>query len=76
MRVLMLRLIARHARSRPPARPPDLDAAERDLLALIAAGRSNAEIGVGGSEVAALLARLGVRDRIHAVVAAHEARVY
>jgi DNA-binding NarL/FixJ family response regulator len=68
-------LIARRARSRPAARPPDLDTAERDLLALIAAGRSNAEIGVGGDEVAALLARLGVRDRIHAVVAAHEARV-
>jgi DNA-binding NarL/FixJ family response regulator len=70
-----VRLIARHARSRPAAPPPDLHVAERDLLALIAAGRSNAEIGVGGDEVAALLARLGVRDRIHAVVAAHEARV-
>jgi DNA-binding NarL/FixJ family response regulator len=50
--------------------PPD------ELVAGIEAGRSNAEIGVGGDEVAALLARLGVRDRIHAVVAAHEARVY
>jgi DNA-binding NarL/FixJ family response regulator len=70
-----VRLIARGARSRPPAPLPDLADPDRELLALIAAGRSNAEIGVGGDAVAALLARLGVRDRVHAAVAAHEARL-
>jgi DNA-binding NarL/FixJ family response regulator len=70
-----VRLIVRSARSRPPSALPELGAGERELLALIAAGRSNAEIGVGDDAVTALLARLGVRDRIHAVVAAHEARL-
>jgi DNA-binding NarL/FixJ family response regulator len=70
-----VRLIARSARTRPPSPLPDLADADRELLALIAAGRSNAEIGVGGDAVAALLARLGVRDRVHAAVAAHEARL-
>jgi DNA-binding NarL/FixJ family response regulator len=70
-----VRLIARHAHSRPAAPAPDLDAGERELLAQIAAGRSNAEIGAGDDAVAALLARLGVRDRIHAVLLAHRGRL-
>ena len=69
-----VRLIARGARSRPPSPAPELDPAERDLLALIAAGRTNAEIGIAADDVAELLRRLGVRDRIHAVLAAHAAR--
>jgi DNA-binding NarL/FixJ family response regulator len=73
--VTTVRLIARHTHSRPVAPAPDLPAGERDLLAQIAAGRSNAEIGVGDDEVAALLARLGVRDRIHAVLLAHQGRL-
>ena len=68
-----VRLIARGARLRPPSPAPRLDAAERELLTLIAAGRTNAEIGVTGADVAGLLRRLGVRDRIHAVLAAHAA---
>jgi DNA-binding NarL/FixJ family response regulator len=71
-----VRLIARGARGRPASRPPpDLTPPERELFELIAAGRSNAEIGVSGDDVAALLGRLGVRDRIHAVVAAHAAHI-
>jgi DNA-binding NarL/FixJ family response regulator len=70
-----VRLIARGARSRPLSPAPELDQAERDLLALIAAGRTNAELGITDDDVAALLGRLGVRDRIHAVLAAHQARL-
>jgi DNA-binding NarL/FixJ family response regulator len=76
---LTVRLIARGAR-KAPSRPLDeLTAPERELLDLIAAGLSNAEIaprlGVSAAEIdaqaAGVLTKLGVRDRIHAVFAAH-----
>jgi DNA-binding NarL/FixJ family response regulator len=63
-----VRLIASVTRSFPAVAPPDglaaLSAEERELLAAIAGGGSNAEIGASADEVAALLAKLGVRERI------------
>lgn len=65
-----------------PAEPPEvaqLTAREREVLALVAQARSNAEIaaalGIGEetikTHVSRMLAKLGVRDRIQAVVYAH-----
>lgn len=76
-------LAAEHARSRP-APPPwvaKLTARERDVLRLMAAGLTNAEIagriGLGPAtvktHVAAVLAKTGTRDRTQAVIAAYEA---
>ena len=45
------------------------------MLTLVARGRSDAEIEDGAAAVAGLLAKLGVRDRIHAVLLAHESRL-
>jgi DNA-binding NarL/FixJ family response regulator len=76
----MLPLIKSVARSRPWSFPSaELAARERELLELVAAGLPNGEIAErrGTSEeavatdVAGLLATLGVRDRVHAVLAAH-----
>jgi DNA-binding NarL/FixJ family response regulator len=68
-----VRLIAAVARVRPasPA-PPGLTDGERALLGAVASGRPDAELD---GDVPALLAKLGVRDRVHAVLLAHEARV-
>lgn len=66
----------------PPAEPPELaqlTAREREVLLLVADARSNyeiaAELGVGEetvkTHVSRILAKLGVRDRIHAVVYAY-----
>ena len=79
------RLIAEFARLRPaPAGPAvqlgALTPRETEVLRLIAQGRSNAEIGralVIGDEtvkthVGRILAKLGLRDRAQAVVAAYE----
>jgi DNA-binding NarL/FixJ family response regulator len=77
------RLIARFARSiAPPAPPPELaqlTAREREVLLLMAAAHSNAEIAaklhVGDetvkTHVSRVLAKLGLRDRVHAVAYAH-----
>ncbi len=59
-----------------------LSAREREVLALVAQGRSNAEIAralfIGDAtvktHVARMLAKLGARDRIQAVVMAYESR--
>ena len=81
------RLIARFAAGIAPTEPsavpaPGLDrltARENEVLLLVAAGHSNTEIGarlyVGDetvkTHVSRILAKLGLRDRVHAVVYAH-----
>ncbi|MGW4483013.1 response regulator [Amycolatopsis sp. NPDC004368] len=76
------RLLDRYLTSRPVA-APQLDALterEKDVLGLIARGLSNAEIAgklfIGETtvktHVGRVLAKLGLRDRVHAVVFAYE----
>lgn len=80
------RRLIRHFVAGPAARPPAPDdrlglltARERDVLVLIAGGMSNQEIahrlhvteGTVKTHVSRILAKLELRDRIHAVIYAH-----
>ncbi|SDL57555.1 DNA-binding response regulator, NarL/FixJ family, contains REC and HTH domains [Nonomuraea maritima] len=82
---LLTRLIGTYVRAAPPAAAPaaldGLTGREREILVLIARGRSNAEItaelrvssSTVKNHVTSLFAKLGVRDRAQAVIAAYEA---
>jgi DNA-binding NarL/FixJ family response regulator len=74
---------ARIARPTPPKELDDLTARERDILRLIAGGLSNHEIGselyisetTVKTHVTHILAKLGLRDRVQAVVLAYQSGV-
>jgi DNA-binding NarL/FixJ family response regulator len=77
------RLLGRFTDGAPQASPPTLESLtdrEREILALMAGGLSNAEIAVRlvvgettvKTHVSSILRKLGVRDRVQAVIVAYD----
>lgn len=83
----LIATVLEHARASPRARTvpgiDDLTARERHVLELLATGRSNAEIAeqlflseaTVKTHISHVLAKLGVRDRVQAVIAAFAAGI-
>jgi DNA-binding NarL/FixJ family response regulator len=73
-----LPLIERLARGQAAIDLEGLTPHEREILDLIAAGRTNGEIaerlGANGEAVGAVIAKVGARDRVHAALAAIRGR--
>ncbi|SDK36474.1 response regulator [Nonomuraea jiangxiensis] len=77
------RLIERHVSPAPPSPATPITDREREVLALVARGLSNAEIaerlyvsiGTVKTHVGHLLTKLGARNRVHLVIAAYETGV-
>jgi DNA-binding NarL/FixJ family response regulator len=71
--------LARYAHPEPAPGTADLTPRERDVLRSLAQGRSNSEIArdlylaetTVKTHIASILAKLGARDRVQAVVVAH-----
>jgi DNA-binding NarL/FixJ family response regulator len=80
----VIRRFARLARPAPPKAVDELTARERDIFRLVAEGLSNAEIGerlyIGETTVKThvthILQKLGLRDRVQAVVFAHQTGLF
>jgi DNA-binding NarL/FixJ family response regulator len=79
----VIRQFTRIPRPAPPKELDELTAREQDILLLIARGLSNSEIGqqlyisetTVKTHVTHILAKLGLRDRVQAVVLAYQARL-
>jgi DNA-binding NarL/FixJ family response regulator len=79
----VIKQFARTARPTPPKELDDLTAREQDILRLIAGGLSNQEIAnelyisetTVKTHVTHILAKLGLRDRVQAVVLAYQSGV-
>jgi DNA-binding NarL/FixJ family response regulator len=79
----VIKQFARTARPAPPKELDDLTAREQDILRLIAGGLSNQEIAkelyisetTVKTHVTHILAKLGLRDRVQAVVLAYQSGV-
>jgi DNA-binding NarL/FixJ family response regulator len=80
----VIRQFARIPQPEPPEALNELTDREQDVFRLIAQGRSNAEIaqelfiseGTVKTHVTHVLQKLGLRDRVQAVVLAHRARLF
>jgi len=80
----VIRQFTRIPRPAPPKELDELTARERDILLLIARGLSNSEISqqlyisetTVKTHVTHILAKLGLRDRVQAVILAYQAGLF